>query len=190
MRIPMADGKRSASYPVLVVSRSTIIRHLYTLNGQPAPPTLLGAFGLTQNDSSASSSSILFWRAAHQIPLVQLSFSGYELDLDRYITTMVDTKNLTADGTTNIAEFSSTSANVSPNPVTGSNITVILENHFTGGEIGLYNSYGQRMELPPFYIIGTQKLTVNVEDLTTGAYNLQLRDNSGETMTVPFVVIR
>lgn len=190
MRIPMADGKRSASYPVLVVSRSTIIRHLYTLNGQPAPPTLLGAFGLTQNDSSASSSSILFWRAAHQIPLVQLSFSGYELDLDRYITTMVDTKNLTADGTTNIAEFSSTSANVSPNPVTGSNITVTLENHFTGGEIGLYNSYGQRMELPPFYIIGTQKLTVNVEDLTTGAYNLQLRDNSGETMTVPFVVIR
>jgi hypothetical protein len=190
MRIPMADGKRSASYPVLVVSRSTIVRHLYTLNGQPAPPTLLGAFELTQNDSSASTSSLLFWRAAQQTPLVHVSFSGISMELDKYISTMVDTKNLTADGATSVRESAITVANVSPNPVTGAHVTVNIEGHFTGGEIALYNAYGQRIELPPFFMIGTQQLTLNVEDLSTGAYTLHLSDNSGSMMSAPFVVVR
>jgi hypothetical protein len=54
----------------------------------------------------------------------------------------------------------------------------------------LYNAYGQRIELPPFFMIGTQQLTLNVEDLSTGAYTLHLSDNSGSMMSAPFVVVR
>ncbi len=190
MRVPMADGKKSVSYPVLVVSRSSIVRHLYTLNGQPAPPTLLGAFGLTQNDSSASSSSLFFWRAANQTPLVHVSFSGTGLELDKYISTMVDTKNLSADGATSVRESAMTVSNVAPNPVTGARVTVNFEGHFTGGEIVLYNAYGQRIELPAFFMIGTQQLILDVEDLGTGTYTLHVSDNGGATMSAPFVVVR
>lgn len=190
MRVPMADGKKSILYPTLVISRSSIVRHLYTLNGQPAPPTLLAAFGLSQNDSSASTSSLLFWRGGTQRPLVHAMFDGYSLDLTKYIGTSVDTKNLEEDAASSVSDEFRTTASVSPNPVTGNAITLTLNNDFSGGQMDLYNSFGERVTLPTFYVVGTQTLILNTDELNSGTYTIRLHDKSGTLITSSFVVVR
>ena len=132
----------------------------------------------------------MFWRGGTQQPLVHTMFDGYSLDVTKYVGTSVDTKNLEADGASSVSDEFRATASVSPNPVTGNTVTLTLSNDFSGGQMDLYNSLGENVILPNFYMIGTQTLTLNTDELNPGMYTIRLHDNSGTLITTSFVVAR
>lgn len=190
MRVPAGNGKSSIQYPVLLIARIQKIVHNYTLNGAPAPAQLLQAFQLVQNDSSSSWSSLFFWRGGNQIPLARMNFDNTELEANGNTTLYTDSREIQVDETSGINDQLNESVNITPNPVSGSNVKLTLSSPFTGGEIALYNALGVRVELPSFFMNGVNELTINTNTLSNGTYTVMLRDENGINSKGTFVVVK
>lgn len=190
MRVPAGNGKSSIQYPVLLIARVQKIIHNYTLNGAPAPEQLLQVFELVQNDSSSSWSSLFFWRGGNQIPLARMNFDNTELEANGNTTLYTDSREIQVDETSGISEQLNESVNITPNPVSGSNVKLTLSSPFTSGEIALYNALGVRVDLPSFFMNGVNELTINTNTLSSGTYTVMLRDENGTNSKGTFVVVK
>lgn len=190
MRVPAQDDKPSIQYPVLMVARAVGIEHSYTLNGAAPPIQLLQAFGLVQNDTSASYSSIYFWRGGNQIPLARVTFDNLNFEMNESTGIYTDSRDIEADGSTSVSDGLASIASISPNPVMGTMVKMTLSKPFAAGEMSLFNAMGVKMELPTFFMNGTNELSLDTENLASGTYTIQLNDKSGNVSKGSFVVIR
>jgi hypothetical protein len=75
MRVPIPGGGASAWMPVLQVQHSDIVLDSFFLSGAPADPTLLGAIGVTQGQTSTTAYTY-FYRAGSYRPLAEALHFG------------------------------------------------------------------------------------------------------------------
>lgn len=174
MRVYTPSGP-SVYYDVLALKSWQYELDSFYLNGAPAPGSLLGAFGLSQNQNDASdiANRMYFYRANEAAPLLLLYFGSDPFEFYETITVHAD--NL-ATASTEEASQDSYQVFLYPNPGTGGNITL----EFIGKKV---NSVSYKiLDLTGKMIYGktTHSLSGNKismpEELPNGSYFVEVYD--------------
>lgn len=180
------DNGPSAAYEVLVIKRSRVYIDSTFLNGSPAPPSLLAAFGLTQGDTIRTNQYV-FYAAGFERPLLTIDMSTDWTTPTRsiYGSVGVYPLGITTKG------FSS-NLNIYPNPVEPSGtIRIDISDIAPRSILQVYNTIGQLIYSATISDNGQGTMDWSVPtDLNAGTYFLSLHDPLGKPVSTGKLLIK
>jgi len=171
MKVKNKNGMATEYIDVLQVKLERTITDSFYINGSPAPPALLMAFGLTQGQV-ARTYEMLFLRVGEYRPLVKIAYTNSTYTKITYAE--VHKQRLGA--LSGIGNIASTSLDVYPNPVTGHSFSIKGDNLYGKKLIfTLCNTMGQVVTTAEVPTNGIVNLS---ETIPSGIYHLQLNDGN------------
>ena len=179
LKLPVASGFNS-NIPVLQDMVSQYCVDSIYVGGSPAPPSLTGAFGITQGQISGPKfDRILFYRAGSFNYQMMFNFT------DNTFTTTgsvyVNTALPVATGINDINTDNAASA-VYPNPVNGSNFSILLTGNAKPSGVHIQDMTGRIMDASSVTIDG-DKLHVRMNNpLSAGLYIYTVVNADGKSI--------
>lgn len=170
MRVKDYKGNPTGYMDVLVIDRTEITSDSFFLGGNPAPPSLLAAFGLTQGQQLPKYKRFYF-RAGEYVGLLEIDF-----DDAAFIKVEQIRKHSQRLKPTSVTAISKEQISIYPNPVTNSSFTVKLSVPYNELSYELYNITGQNIASSKVSAGGNISLPDNVP---TGTYFVRIRTESG-----------
>jgi len=177
---PAGIDKPSAKMDVIMVKVETSTIDNYYLGGQPAPPSLLAAFGLTQGATS-SEMYYEFFRADYDKSIMRIYVVDGQVDEVRFrfsaargLSTSINNK------------IENTQVSAYPNPVSVGGVITISANENNGG-----TSYLQIMDASGKVVANQSNLTAGINgfqfqvpaDFTSGMYFYNIVSGDGAQKT-------
>lgn len=174
LRVPTALGP-SLAYDVLLLQRKVVEKDSFYLAGNPAPQSVLGAFGISQGQTTLSN-RFIFWRENANYPLLMVNFGSNNFTeplgvfYDGYA--QHDPSSYVAE--TNLHK----EINIYPNPA-NERLYLTSDNHPVGYTI--FSSAGQRMSWGT-----TATGSIDIKNLPRGMYYTLLK-TAVRTQTITFI---
>ncbi len=173
-----SSNKSSIGYNSLLVRRKTIVVDSFYLAGNVAPPAMLVALGVKQNDSSATYNEYLY-RAGTGTPLVSYSYPDNTYSKPSYTT--YDADNV--ESGINNQGYDPAIFNIFPNPATAGPVNIqvnkLSQNPWN---LTVVNSLGQTMVSEKIEGSGNRNLQLNMAGCKAGLYFVHVADNNGNVL--------
>ncbi len=165
-----SDGTPTAPMDVLLVRvvRNTV--DSIFLGGAPAPPQLMGAFGLTQG-AMAADSFYVFYKPGFGAPVMSIDYGE----------SVAFYRPQAAETISAIREQALVETSSFPNPVSaGQTLTIRSESLPVAGQVQLTDMHGRLMQQSFFETGSGGQLQLRVHDQTpAGLYFYQIKDHTG-----------
>lgn len=188
MRVKGKDGTISGDIDVLMVRGISTQIDSFFLYGQPAPPSMLTAFGLTQGQVTQEFET-KFYRENELTPLCFARYrdNSYSSAKVKYIRVHINRQN-TATGLLDQKNISKTK--IFPNPVVAGNpIQIQLPDRITTSlSYTIVNSAGQIVTRGILQAINGQAQISNLGQLSRGLYYVRLWGADGAISSLPLSV--
>jgi len=180
LTLPM-NGGQSIPYDVLLLKyKNRKIDSLF-LNGAPAPPALISAFGLTQGDTTYNT-VYKFYGENFESPLltIEMDQSGLNATFSSY-----DSTQLQLDAGAGLS-LNSPSGNVRifPNPASNQLVVSTGPNDMSEKQIIIYDLLGKEVKS---ISSNDSQINIEVQNLTNGTYFIHI-NSSKETVTQKIVI--
>lgn len=165
MRLNNVKGQTSAYIDVLAVQEREYVTDSFYLGGNPAPATLLNAFGLSQGQAQ-SRFTTKFFRSGEVTPLLRIEHADSTFTTTTGFVAMVNRLYPPSTGLDNIN--ADNVVNLYPNPVPGGLLHITILKSDSNWSYSITSLNGQ--------VLNQGKLTsgdntVNISDLSAGVYN-------------------
>ena len=186
--LPAGNGV-SLPIQVILVKRSIFYLDSTFLNGSPAPPALLNAFGLTQGSTSVQN-VYSFYAADFERPVLQ-----FEMSADwKSIVTSLNNTYYTSTGieqNLNINNLSTIVSKVYPNPVkSGEILNISLNNNHPISEFRLLSIEGKEVFYQNMQSSNDDQLAIQLpHSISKGTYVYQLIDKNGMVVSVNKLIV-
>lgn len=174
MRVNDRNGNPTGYMDVLMVQTEEITSDSFFLGGSPAPAPLLSAFGLSQNNEERAYYT-KFRRAGEYSGLVEIIHTD-----NTYTTPTRFDIHLQRLAPTAISNISKEQLSIYPNPVTGGQLTVKLNDINSSLSYQIYNITGQQVATGKLAADGVISLQ---PQMPTGTYILKLTTDDGAYTT-------
>lgn len=180
LRLPVEDGGISQPYEVLMVRYKLVSTDSFYLNGQPAPPQLIAAFGLVQGQRDSSTATLFYAADNRKQPLLDVIHANGNWG-QQVSFAFFQTEGIVASVSTDPEPEWAADFAANPNPVADL-LRVNIPSVALGGRLHVLDAQG-RIILQKEAVSTTED--INLAAQPAGMYFVQYRSEKGQvTRTV------